>query len=122
MTTQPNHVLLQPTPLRGKPIRWYEPGERAREILDQFPDFAFSHLEWQAYAWPGGYEIHYYAKDGGVLCHNCANQELMRTVDPDDTQFYIVACQVNYEDPDRYCDHCNRRIEPQYLECEGVQS
>ena len=120
--TQPTHILLQPSPMDGKPIRWYEPGERAREILDQFPDFTFSHLEWQAYAWPGGYEIHYYTKDGGVFCHQCANQELMRTIDPDDDQFYIVACQVNYEDPDRYCDHCNRRIEPQYLECEGPQT
>lgn len=36
MNTQPNHVLHQPS--GSKPIPWYEPGERAREILDQFPD------------------------------------------------------------------------------------
>ena len=67
MNTQPNHVLHQPS--QGKPIPWYEHGERAREILDQFPD----------------------------------------------DQFYIVACDVNYED-ELYCDHCNRRIEPAYGE------
>ena len=32
----PNHILLQPS--QGTPIKWYEPGDRARELLDQFPD------------------------------------------------------------------------------------
>ena len=113
MNTQPNHVLHQPS--QGKPIPWYEPGERAREILNQFPDFTFSHLEWEPYAFPGGYELHYITKDNGVLCHNCANKELDRTLDPDDDQFYIVACDVNYED-ELYCDHCNRQIAPAYGE------
>lgn len=109
------HVLLQPCTFGG-PIPWYEPGDRAKELLVQFPDITFSHLEYEAYAWPGGYEISYLVKDGGILCHQCANAELMRTIDPDDDQFHIVDYVINYENSDLYCDHCNRRIEPAYGE------
>lgn len=109
------HVLLQPC-TSGKPIKWYEPTDDARDFLDQFPDITFSHLEYEAYAWPGGYEISYLVKDGGILCHQCANAELMRTLDPDDDQFHIVDYVINYENSDLYCDHCNRRIEPAYGE------
>ena len=109
---EPRHVLLQPS--IGEPIKWYENGQRARELLDQFPDFTFSHLEWETYAWPGYYEICYIVHDGGVLCHNCANDELMRTIDQDDERFYIVEADVNWECPSIYCDHCNREIESAY--------
>lgn len=112
----PQHVLLQP--VQGHTlIPWYESADNARQVLDQFSDFTFSHIEWQAYAWPGGYEIHYYAKDGGVLCHQCANKELYRTIDPEDAQFYIIDSDVNYEDT-LYCDHCNQQIEAAYGEVE----
>ncbi len=55
------HVLLQPCTFGGT-IPWYEPSDNARNVLDQFPDFTFSHLEYEAYAWPGGYEISYIVK------------------------------------------------------------
>lgn len=110
-----NHVLLQPCTYGG-PIPWYEPANQARELLEQFPDFTFSHLEWQSYAWPGGYEIVYVVKDGGILCHQCANAELMRTLDPDDNQFHIVGDFIYWEDTDLFCDHCNRKIGPEYGE------
>lgn len=113
MKAEPNHVLLQPSPV-GEPIKWYELGARARELMIQFPEFTFSHLEWEPYAWAGGYEIHYYVKDGGVLCHQCANAELMRTIDPDDEQFNIIACDVHWEGPPTACDHCNREIQSAY--------
>ena len=51
-----------------------------------------------------------------MLCHQCANRELERTLDPDDDQFHVVDEFINYEDSDLYCDHCNRRIEPAYGE------
>ena len=107
-----NHVLLQPS--TPNPIKWYEPTENARRVLDQFPDFTFSHLEYQAWAWPGGYEISYVTADQGVLCHQCANANLMRTLDPDDAQFYIEHEFINWEDCTLYCDHCGRQIEPAY--------
>jgi len=109
-----NHVLLQPSVVT--PIPWYEPSQRARGLLERFPDFTFSHLEWQSYAWPGSYEIVYVVQDGGILCHQCANKELMRTLDPDDAQFHIVGDFINYEDTDLFCDHCNRKIGPEYGE------
>lgn len=114
LNIHPRHVLLQPS--TSQPIPWYEYEPNARTVLDQFPDFTFSHLEWPSYAWPGGYEIHYLTKDCGVLCHQCANAELNRTIDPDDDQFFIECDDINYENPGIFCDHCNRRIEPAYGE------
>lgn len=115
MKIEITHVLLQPMKFgSSNPSKWYEPTDRARELLEQFPGMAFSHLEWPAYGWPGGYELHYYAKDGGVLCHNCANDEIMRTIDPDDEQFYIVGGDVYWEGPAPQCDHCGREIESAY--------
>lgn len=109
----PSHVLLQPMRL-DEPLPWYETAERARELLDQFPDFTFSHLFWERYVWPGGYEIYYILHDCGVLCHNCANDELMRTIDPDFHDWYIVDSDVLWEGPSIYCDHCNREIQSAY--------
>lgn len=113
MQASPNHVLLQPTAF-GKPIPWYEPTERARDLLEQFPDFAFSHLEWESYIWPGGYEITYVTHGGGSLCHQCANTNLELTIDPDAHDWYIVAGYVNWEGPTTICDHCGRDIESAY--------
>ena len=112
--THPNHVILQPSTI--DPIKWYEQGPRAREVMAQFPDFTFSHLEWQSHTFPGGYEITYVTEDNAMICHGCANKELDRTIDPDDEQFYIVDAFVNYEDDSCFCDHCNRQIEPGYGE------
>ncbi len=66
------------------------------------------------YAWPGGYPIFYITEDGGVLCPDCANTE--DTTDTDDPQWRIVGAEVNYEDPELYCDNCNGRIESAYAE------
>jgi hypothetical protein len=93
---------------------WRKPAEDARLWFDLWPDeTSFSHLEWESHTWPGGYEIHYIVQDGGVLCHQCANKELMRTIDPDDAQFYIVGADINYEDHVQ-CDHCGREVKPAY--------
>lgn len=70
-------------------------------------------LRWASWVWPGGYEIHYAVRDGGVLCHKCANAELDRTLDKDDEQFFVVGQDINYEDQLLYCDHCHTHIEPE---------
>lgn len=77
-----------------------------------------------SYAWPGGYEVHYITKDCTILCHNCANgengsraAEILDPECPDDDQWRIIACDVHWEedkDSELHCDHCNRRIEPEY--------
>lgn len=75
---------------------------------------------WPAYAWPGGYPVYYVTKDGGVLSPMAANQELPRTLDPDDDQFYVVGQDINWEDPDLICDHLGIRIESAYAEREAA--
>jgi ribosomal protein L37AE/L43A len=71
------------------------------------------------YAFPGGYPIFYQMKDGGALCPECANDASNPVdEDPDDAQWVIVSAEINYEDEDLYCDHCNRKIESAYGEVE----
>lgn len=108
MKPEPRHVLV------GDYGKYYESANSARSFMRLMPQVQFSHLEWLSYAWPGGYELHYYTKDGGVLCHNCANEHVMRTVDPDDEQFYIVGGDVYWEGPATQCDHCGHDIESEY--------
>lgn len=78
-----------------------------------------------AYAWPGGYPMFYVTADNSVLCPACANKEngseAFVSGDPqpddgcpDDKQWKMVACDVNYENTSLYCDHCNARIDSAY--------
>jgi len=109
-----NHVLVS-TNVSNNGSKFYE---AARESAEYFIDHGctFSHLEWDSYAWPGGYPIYYYTKDCGVLCPKCANEELLRTIDPEDEQFYVVDGSINYEDTDLHCDHCGGRVPSAYGE------
>ena len=76
-----------------------------------------------AWAWPGGYEIHYLTYDGGVLCHRCANgrnrslaREWVDMAMPtaEEAQWALVGCDVHYEGDPLYCDHCGAVIESAY--------
>lgn len=71
----------------------------------------------EAYAWPGGYPIFYLCDDGGILCPSCCNteRELIDSAYPRDG-WNVVGAGVNYEDPDMYCDHCGKRIDPAYCD------
>lgn len=66
------------------------------------------------FAWPGGYPIFYLAKDNGVLCPACANK--FNPATDNDDQLEPVAADVNYEDAQLFCEHCNKRIESAYAE------
>jgi len=70
----------------------------------------------EGYAWPGGYPLFYITQDGGALCPDCAREAESEglTSDPDDPQWYIIACQTNLENTTLYCDHCNKHIESAY--------
>jgi len=68
------------------------------------------------YVWPGGYPMFYLAKDNGVLCPKCANEFTPER--DNDEQLEPVAYDVNYEDPQLFCEHCNTRIESAYAEDE----
>lgn len=68
------------------------------------------------FTFPGGYPLYYVVKDGGVLCPKCARMAESEglTDDPDDPQWCIIACDINYEDDTLYCDHCGDNIESAY--------
>lgn len=108
------HVLVYDSLSRPGQSVVVESTDSARNWVDTWPDVKFERMEYEPYAWPGGYEIHYYTDDGGILCHQCANAELLRTLDPDDPQFHIVEEDVNWEIQDLFCDHCGRQILPEY--------
>lgn len=70
--------------------------------------------EYEAYAWPGGYPLYYITEDCGILCPLCAteNKELDDKSDP---QWCIIRGEVNCENPNLYCDHCNVLMECAYV-------
>ena len=70
------------------------------------------------YAWPGGYPLFAITNDGGCLCHKCVkdNYRIIRESQRDDCRdgWQVEAIEVNYEDSNLYCDHCNDTIESAY--------
>lgn len=69
------------------------------------------------YAWPGGYPLFGVFHDGGACCHRCAKTERASIGTTTGTDGWrLVALEVNWEDPDLYCDHCGDRIESAYGE------
>ena len=59
----------------------------------------------------GGYPLFYVTKQNNCLCPDCASSN-DQDYDP------IAATDVNWEDPDLYCDECSNRIESAYAETE----
>lgn len=72
------------------------------------------------YAWPGGYPLFFICDDGAALCCKCAKTEavgIMRSIQQKARDgWYVTGQDVNWEDPDLFCDHCNERIESAYAE------
>ena len=70
------------------------------------------------YAWPGGYPLFLITTDGGALCVACGRKEYKRIAyavrHALNDGWNAAAVDVNWEDPDLYCDHCNTRIESAY--------
>jgi hypothetical protein len=69
------------------------------------------------YAWSGGYPLFALTNDGACLCKDCAKTErnTIGTTTGSDG-WTVEALDVNWEDPDLYCDHCGSRIESAYAE------
>lgn len=82
--------------------RWYHKGKANR------------------FAWPGGYPLYYATLNGCALCPDCMTKEraqIMRsTVEGQNDGWAVSGQDVNWEDPDLYCDHCSKRIESAYAE------
>lgn len=64
----------------------------------------------------GGYPKFYVTADGGVLCHEAVkdNIDLIESClsggAPEDEQWAVQFCDINWEDSRLYCDHLNVRI------------
>ena len=75
-----------------------------------------------SYAWPGGYPLYYLCADGESLCPACVAREFARIeqaiLDADDSDWRVIAVDVNYEDSSLYCAHCSDRIPSAYAEPE----
>jgi len=73
-----------------------------------------------SYAWPGGYPIYYVCNDGEVLCPSCVTKEYVQikesTLTGSHDGWELAGRDINWEDPDLYCAHCNKRIESAYAE------
>lgn len=67
-------------------------------------------VELETYAWPGGYPLYYELEQANevlTLCPKCA---------ADIMPGGRMRQQTNNEDPDLWCDECNKRIESAYAE------
>ena len=72
-----------------------------------------------AYAWPGGYPMFYVTSDGAALCPKCINDSSNPIhFDGLSDGWKVEGYDVNWEDSQLFCDHCNKRIESAYAEDE----
>jgi hypothetical protein len=99
--------------LIGEQVKIMNQYERMEQVIQTHIK---EHNKVEVVAWPGCYPLYYLTKDGGVLCPECINKNISLVTDPDDSQWYIVAGDANYENTSLYCDHCNERIESAYAD------
>lgn len=73
----------------------------------------------EKYAWPGGYPLFIVLADGAALCTDCTEKELGLIAAATSQDFRdgwkASGVDVNWEDPDLYCDHCSKRIKAAYV-------
>jgi hypothetical protein len=80
----------------------------------------------EPYAWPGGYPRYFVCSDGAAIAFKTAHEQrwqirlAIRTND-NYSGWQVVACAINWEDPDLYCDHTGERIESAYAEDKVAQ-
>ena len=72
------------------------------------------------YAWPGGYPMYGIANDGAALCIDCMRKEYKQIAYSNrhniNDGWKIDAVDINYEDANLTCEHCNKSIESAYGE------
>ena len=77
------------------------------------------------YAWPGGYQMYFITSDGAALSFESARAEFRQCAyalrHRLNDGWRIVACDINYEDGELYCDHSGERIPSAYAEDEATE-
>lgn len=70
------------------------------------------------YIWPGGYPLYFTTIDSGALCFKCAKMEVKNIIHSIRYEindgWFVVACDINYENIDLCCDNCNNLIDAAY--------
>jgi hypothetical protein len=68
-----------------------------------------------AYAWPGGYPMYLICSDGAPLCFACGHKEarnILQSIDrKDGSGWRVLATDINHEDNELCCAHCDQQIE-----------
>lgn len=71
------------------------------------------------YAWPGGYPMYFITSDGGALSFATVRAEFRNIADSIRRNirdgWFVVACDINYEDGDLIDDHTGEKIEVAYV-------
>lgn len=84
-------------------------------MIQPFPLLRDSDGSLTRYAWPGGYPVYYVTTDGAGLCPTCATQHGTEK-DGSHSGWELEGADINWEDPELFCDHCNTRIPSAYAE------
>ena len=75
-------------------------------------------LDYGEYAFPGGYQMFMVAEDGSVICYDCSKDEkraiASSILNHINDGWRIVGRDINYENPDLYCDNCGDKIKSSY--------
>lgn len=70
------------------------------------------------YVWPGGYPLFLIMSDSAVLCVECGKKEYKQIAYSCrhnlNDGWKTESADINWEDQELYCDHCNKQIEPAY--------
>jgi len=74
------------------------------------------------FTFPGGYPLALICADGGCLCSDCTRKEwrliCAESMENTNHGFRVSGVDVNWENDDLQCDHCNAKINSAYGESE----
>jgi hypothetical protein len=76
------------------------------------------------YAWPGGYPVYFITSQGDTLSFEAVRENWRDVVAAHICERYrrhgngwdVAACEINWEDPDLYCEHTGKRIKSAYAD------
>ncbi|UTC28668.1 hypothetical protein MARCHEWKA_01550 [Brevundimonas phage vB_BpoS-Marchewka] len=108
----------------AKPLRAAYKGSAAR--FDADPVKALQQVKAALRAGPytdlGGYPLYFATRDGVALSFDAVQANFTLVCDDHlhdaSTGWRLDSVQINYEDPDLFCDHTNKRIPSAYAEVE----
>jgi hypothetical protein len=87
-------------------------------MINSISDFRAA-VRYGPYAWPGGYPLYFITSDGAVLSFEAVKSERRNILEAlrDNAKrsgWHVCAIEINWEDPELFCDHTGKRIESAY--------